>query len=356
MVSKNIAKQPKAIVEVTVTVPWADLQPKWSEITQKLASEIEIPGFRKGSAPMEMVEPKIASGVQQEVLRVTMPQALIEALQGTDVVPIDYPKYEVIGFSKGQDLVFKATVTERPVVKIGNYKGLLVKKPAPRPITDEQVEKQVEDLFKRWKMRQPQPTPAQQGATPAPAAFSDKPASTTQRGEPDDVFAKAVGALDLADLKKKMRTDLESRENYETELDYEELILQEVEKITQVDIPDILIQDEINRMLVSLQRRVADMGLLLDDYLKGQKKTLDQLKAEWRPQAERNVRMELGLSEIAKLENVVISDSELQAEIDKIQDNRVRAQFETQDPRMHLRHALRQTKTLNLLKSLVGAK
>ncbi len=108
-------------------------------------------------------------------------------------------------------------------------------------------------------------------------------------------------------------------------------------------------------MLVSLQRRVADMGLLMDDYLRGQKKTVDQLKQEWRPQAEKNVRMELGLSEIAKQENVNIDDSELQAEIDKIQDNRVKMQFESQEPRMHLRHALRQTKTLNLLKNLVSS-
>jgi FKBP-type peptidyl-prolyl cis-trans isomerase (trigger factor) len=87
--------------------------------------------------------------------------------------------------------------------------------------------------------------------------------------------------------------------------------------------------------------------------LKGQKKTVEQLKAEWRPQAERNVRMELGLSEVARLEGVAIADNELQAEIDKIQDNRVKQQFTQQEPRMHLRHALRQTKTLNLLKTIV---
>jgi len=96
------------------------------------------------------------------------------------------------------------------------------------------------------------------------------------------------------------------------------------------------------------------MGLLMEDYLRGQGKTLDQLKKEWRGQAEKNVRMELGLSEIARLENVAILDQELLAEIDKIQDNRLKQQFESEEPRMHLRHALRQTKTLNLLKGLVG--
>ena len=107
-------------------------------------------------------------------------------------------------------------------------------------------------------------------------------------------------------------------------------------------------------MLVSLQRRVADMGLLLEDYLKGQGKTLDQIKTEWRPQAEKNVRMELGLAEIARQENVVISDQELQAEVEKITDPKVKKQFEGQEPKLHLRHALRQTRTLDLLKKMVG--
>ena len=123
--------------------------------------------------------------------------------------------------------------------------------------------------------------------------------------------------------------------------------------MTTVEVPEVLIQDELNRMLVSLQRRITDAGMLFDDYLRGQNKTLESLKQEWRPQAEKNVRMELGLAEIARMENVNIGDDELQAEIDKITDGRIKQQFDQQEPRMHLRHALRQTKTLNLLKTLV---
>ncbi len=341
MVQKNIVKQPKAIVEVQVMVPWADLQSKWQETLQKLAQEVELPGFRKGQAPLDMVEPKIAQQLQQEVFRTAMPQALIEALQGTDIVPIDYPKYEITSFQKGQGLNFKATVTERPVVKVGSYKTITVQKPAIKQITDQDVDKVIDDLFKRWQART--------AGQPAPAA--GQPALPTAL---DDNFAKSVGALNLSDLKQKIKADLENEAKYNNELDYEEAILQEVEKLTEVDVPEILVQDELNRMLVSLQKRVADMGLLLDDYLKGQGKNVEQLKNEWRVQAEKNVRMELGLSDIAKQEKVDITDQELQAEIDKIQDNKIKQQFEAQEPRMHLRHALRQTKTLNLLKSVVS--
>jgi FKBP-type peptidyl-prolyl cis-trans isomerase (trigger factor) len=288
----------------------------------------------------------------------------MEALQGTNVVPIDYPKYQVTSFAKGQDLKFTATVATRPSIQVGDYKGIKVQRPPIKQITDDEVNKIIDDLYKRWKLRNPQD--AQQAAThPQPnsdqggsLSFGDQATAPTapavSSDQPDDTFAKGVGANDLADLKTKIRQDLENEAKYNNELDYEEAILQQVEKITAVEIPEILIEDELNRMMVSLQRSVTERGLLLDEYLKSQQKTIEQLKTEWKAQADRNVRMELGLSEVARQEGVQINDEELQAEVDKIQDQRVKAQFAQEEPRMHLRHALRQTKTLNLLKTLIG--
>lgn len=351
MITKNINKLPKSIVEVQVQVPWIDIEGKWNETLQSMAAEVEIAGFRKGTAPLPMVEGQLGSRLQDEFLKTVMPQLLIEALKGTDIVPIDYPQYQLISFVKGQNLQFKATITNRPSVTVGNYKTIKAVRLAIKPVTEEEVSKVIDDLHKRWKEKQPANTQTinfNNQSTNGPASPNGG------LGGPDDEFAKAMGATSLADLKDKIRKDLEANVNYNNELDYEEAILQEVEKMTTVELPDILIQDELNRMLVSLQRRVADMGLLLEDYLKGQGKTLEQLKNEWRPQAEKNVRMELGLADIARQENVTIADQELQAEIDKIQDAKVKRQFEASEPRLHLRHALRQTRTLDLLKKLVN--
>ncbi len=363
MITKNIVKQPKSLVEVEITVQWVDLEPKWNEILTKLGNDMEVPGFRKGTAPANMVETQLGGKVQDEVLKLAMPEFLIVALQGSDIVPIDYPKYQLISFSKGQNLQYKAAVTNRPAVTIGDYKTIKVSKPAGKTVSDEDVEKVIDDLYKRWSSRpgaQSSPVSSASG-TVGSISFSSSTQGASadkQNGQvpgPDNVFAAAMGATDLADLKAKIRKDLEDNANYNNELDFEEAILQQVEKITTVELPDILTQDELNRMLVSLQRRVADMGLLMDDYLKGQGKNLEQLKNEWRPQAEKNVRMELGLSEIARMENVQITDQELQEEVDKIQDAKVKRQFEAQEPRLHLKHALRQTRTLNLLKGLVAS-
>lgn len=332
MLTKQINKLPNSIVEVAITIPWEDLAELYKQTLSSYASTVEIPGFRKGQVPTDLVEERYPKNIQEELLKVAMPQSLMAALQGTDIVPIDYPKYENISFKKGQITGFKAIVAVKPVVTLGDYKNISVKKTDPKAVTDEDITKILTDLFNRWKARTP-----------------DAAAQT----EPSDDFAKAVGAQSLSELKLRLQTDLENEAKYNSELDFEEAILQEVEKIASVEVPEVLVQDELSRMLVSLQRNVADRGILLDDYLKGQNETLESLKAKWRPQAEKNVRMELGLAEIAKSENVVISDEELQSEIDKIQDTKLKSQFTGDEPKMHLRHALRQTKTLNLLKSLI---
>ena len=341
-------------------MPWSDLQTTWDQTLTRMAADVEIAGFRKGQAPLPMVEQQLGQRLQDEVLKVAMPNFLIEALKGTDIIPIDYPKYDLTSFVKGQQLQFKATVTNRPAVTVGNYKTIKATRPAIKPVTDEEVQKVIDDLFKRWKVRQPAagspPPAATQPSQAGSISFNggQQPAVAPATDTPNDEYVQAMGTTTLNDLKTKVRKDLEANVSYNNELDYEEAILQEVEKITTVELPEILIQDELNRMLVSLQRRVADMGLLLEDYLKSQGKTLEQIKNEWRAQAEKNVRMELGLADIARQENVTISDAELQAEIDKIQDARVKKQFDAQEPKLHLRHALRQTRTLDLLKKMVG--
>lgn len=363
MITKNITRIPKSLIEVSITLPWVDIQSAWNETLGKMAQEVEVSGFRKGQAPLSVVEQNLGSKLSDEVFKTLMPKVLIEALQGENIVPIDYPKYQVVSFQKGGNLEFKARVTERPQIVVSNYKNIKIQNPASKQVGDEDVSKIIDELFKRWQARQqlqkpesPKPNGLKQPMSGSLNFNSAPPASgptPTTPNQPDDTFAQAVGAQSLVDLTTKIKQDLENEAKYNNELDFEEAILQEIEKITQVEIPEVLVNDELNRMLVSLQRTVTERGLLLDEYLKTQKKDIEGLKREWTPQAEKNVRMELGLSEIAKLEGINIADEELQAEIDKIQDGRIKAQFAAPEPRMHLRHALRQTKTLNFLKSLL---
>ena len=209
MVQKNIVSHPKSQVEVQIAVPWADMQAAWDQTLQRMAQEVELPGFRKGQAPTPMVEQQMGAKVQEEVFKLVMPQALVEALQGTEIVPIDYPQYQLVSFVKGQQLAFRAIVTKRPEVKVGNYKVISVKRPELPTVNDADIEKLVMDLFNRWKARNP--------ATPAPG---DPATAQATSASPDNAFAVAVGAQPMADLRAKIKQDLEAEKQYNNELDY----------------------------------------------------------------------------------------------------------------------------------------
>src|SRR3989344_4299303 len=148
-ITKNIVKQPKAQVEVQISLPWSDLEAKWNETLTKMSGDLELPGFRKGQVPTQMAETNLGQKLEDEVFRQVMPQALIEALQGTNIVPIDYPQYKIVSFQKGAQLQFTARVTERPTVTAGSYKGIKVQRHPLKQITDEEVNKIIDDLFKR---------------------------------------------------------------------------------------------------------------------------------------------------------------------------------------------------------------
>ncbi len=236
MINKNIIKQPKSIVEVTITAPWTDLQATWDATLQRMAADVELSGFRKGQAPLPMVEQQLGTRLQDEVLKAAMPNFLIEALKSTDIIPIDYPKYDLISFAKGNQVQFKATITNRPAVNVGNYKAVKVARPTPKAVAEEEVQKVVDDLFKRWKARagaQPagnasQQTGGQVGSTPIQSGSinfqggqSQAPTSVNGQIEvPNDEFAKAMGALSLSDLKSKIKKDLESNVSYNNEMDF----------------------------------------------------------------------------------------------------------------------------------------
>lgn len=316
MLEKNIIKHPKSRIEIELIVPWITLEPKWNEIASKVN------------------EPELITKLKEEFLKKVMRNFLIEAIKESNIIPIDNPEYNLISFEIGQNLHYAVTLTNAPFVIIGDYKNINITKYNLLPIEKEAINETIIGLYKKWQKNSP---------------TEDSHTITTI----DKNFLKSVGTTTLEDLEIKIKQYLEQQQLYDNEIALEKLILDEIEKITLVELPDILIEDELNRMLVNLQRKVADMGLMLDNYLSTQNKTLDQLRKDWKTKAEKNVKIELGLAKISKLENIIISESDLQNKIDTIQDAKIKQQFVSKEARLHLRHSLRQTKTLNHLKKLI---
>lgn len=134
------------IVELTIEVPAADVAAGIKAAVKRIASQVNVPGFRKGKAPRNIIEMNYGKDVVlNEAYDFLVNQNYTAALQENEIVPVSQPEIEQVQFEEGKDLVFKATVTKRPEVKLGDYKGLDAKKEAAT-VSDEQIEEQLKNI------------------------------------------------------------------------------------------------------------------------------------------------------------------------------------------------------------------
>lgn len=121
--------------------------------------------------------------------------------------------------------------------------------------------------------------------------------------------------------------------------------------IASVKLPEILIQQEVNRMLSRLIDQTNQLGLTVEQYLTSTGKTNQQLKSEYRQQAEETLKLELILAQIAVKEKVTVTEAEVEKMIEAVPDKKVRVGLQTPDQQLYIRQLLRKRKVIdNLLK------
>lgn len=105
-----------------------------------------IPGFRKGKAPMNHIERYYGESVFfEEAFNLACPDAYEKAVEENNIIPVDRPELDIEQIGKGKDLIFTARVTVKPEVKLGQYKGLEVEKDTVE-VSEEDVQKELEKI------------------------------------------------------------------------------------------------------------------------------------------------------------------------------------------------------------------
>ncbi|WP_303841317.1 trigger factor family protein, partial [Selenomonas ruminantium] len=136
-------------VTLTVEVEAAEVSKAVEKAVKRLSNRVNIPGFRKGKAPRKIIERNVGmDAIMQEAFDIVGPKAFADALEEQKIEPVSRPQIDIETLEDGKDLVFKATVTPRPEVKLGEYKGLKVEKNV-EAVTDEDVEKQLKTFQDR---------------------------------------------------------------------------------------------------------------------------------------------------------------------------------------------------------------
>ncbi len=134
----------KNLVKLTFEVSAEEFSKAVNKVYLKNAKKFNIPGFRKGKAPRAIVEKYYTEAVfYDEAINMVLPDAYEAAIKESGVDVVARPEIDVEEIKKGEPVVFTALVTTKPEVKLGDYKGLEVKK-IDFAVTDEDVDKDLE--------------------------------------------------------------------------------------------------------------------------------------------------------------------------------------------------------------------
>jgi trigger factor len=153
-----------------------------------------------------------------------------------------------------------------------------------------------------------------------PARFKVKMNLVQEKELPEigDDFAKSLGSFEsLEKLQGSIKEGLEMEQKKKNEAKWQNEVIEKITSECQMEIPDVLLDAELEKMLAEFEGNIAGMGMNLDQYLENIKKTREEIKKDWEESAAKRIKAALALVEIARLENISPESAEIEEEMSK---------------------------------------
>lgn len=190
------------------------------------------------------------------------------------------------------------------------------------------------------------------------AVFDVKVLSIKEKQVPalDDEFAKDVSEFDTLDeYKADIKAKLIQRKKNQAETEMENKMIEAIAENATIDIPDCMIEQQIDAQLRDMEMRMSYQGLKLEDYIKYTGMTMEQMRDMYRDGAKKTVQIRLTLAEIIKAENIDATEEEINAEIAKYAESYGAKAEEfvktvTEDQKEYFKEMAVMNKTIALLK------
>ncbi len=244
-------KPAKSTVELKITIPADVVAQTRQQVLEDFAKTTEIKGFRKGNAPLELVEKAIDAGkINGEVVNRLLQKYYVQALKEKEIHPVANPKVEILKFGTDEDFEFKATIAVRPEVKLGDYKKALKKKLKAKK---EEAKKAKEEALKEGK----------------------------------------------------------PLEHVHDHLHAEEII-ETIAESAKMELPEMLIESEVDRYMARLVDQMRAINMDITQYLEAQHKSVEDFRAEYAETARKNLEAEFALMEAIKQEGIKVTDAEIE--------------------------------------------
>ena len=362
-------------VTLKITVDNNKFEEAVNKAYNKTKGKYNIPGFRKGKAPKVVIETQYGKGVfYNDAIDMLFPEVYPEAIKELNIDPIDRPDLDIEEISKDNGLVMVVNVEVKPEFELGAYKGIEISK-VDNTVSEEDVEARLNEMVNRnARLTSVEDKALENGDTAVidfegfkngvafeggkgenynfedqlvgkkageevevNVTFPEAYHAENLAGKPvvfnvkvNDVKVKEVPALDdefakdttefetLAELRADVKAKLEEQAKNAADAEMRNALVEKVSANTEVEVPEAMVQHQIDNMLMELNYQLQYQGLNLEQLLQMTGRGLDELREERRADAERLVKSSLVLEAIAEKENVEANDADVDAELEKM--------------------------------------
>jgi trigger factor len=322
----SVAKLDGSRVEITGSIPaevWEKFRP---QALKKLNESIVIDGFRKGNAPENVLISKVGETVVlEEMAGLALNKAYAGILTDRKIDAVGRAAIQLTKLARGNPLEFKAVTAIVPEVNLPDYKKLAAKAIVKSDSADKKVtDKDIDDAILRIRKMHASHEGHGHENPPAggdPEEHENPPASGAMADLPEltDEFVRKIGVFsDVPDFKAKLSAMLAEDKRGAARDKRRLKISDAIAEATKVELPDIMVKSELHRIEAQFKADIKRMGVKLDDYLEHAKKSMDDVRKEWRPHAEKKVKLQLILNAIARAENIKAEPAEIETEVKHI--------------------------------------
>jgi len=161
----------------------------------------------------------------------------------------------------------------------------------------------------------------QKGLAEKPARFKVKVNLVQEKELPEinNEFAKSLGKFEnLEALKKSLIAGMELEQKKKNEDKWRTEAIEKIANSNQMEIPEVLLEGELEKMMAEFEQNIAGMGLTLDTYLENIKKSRSEIRKGWKETAEKRVKAALILREIARAEEIEVPTPEIEEEMNRV--------------------------------------
>lgn len=397
--------------KVEIEVSAEDFNNYYSQTLKKISANAEIPGFRKGKVPENMVEDRVTKeGVLSEAAETAIRESWARFLAESKEEAISQPQVEIIKIAKDNPLIFTAEFEILPLIKLPKLDSAKVEKSSVE-VTDQEVEDAIKwiqqsrakysekisgaedgDLveftfscldiendpekkdrivlgkghyiegledtlrgMKRDEVRQFETQHPQENDKKIKMSVKVDSVKKVEIPEVNDEWVKSLGFNTVEELKKDIRGGIKKdKEVAEIQRVREEAIKKLVEK-TEIEVPETLIKREQDFMLNNIKERcLSELKISFEEYLKQVKKTEEEITEELEKIAKEKVKGFLVLHQIIKNERIEITEEEISQKIEEMLNQypnkeEIKKTMDEAQLRLYIEDELKREKAFNLL-------